>query len=1500
MAGKVTQRLTPETRKLLPEHEGFYSAALDLYAQKRSPLVLKARDPEARTEAEVRPNGDVEITLVLPFDSNDQAADGRIYLKDRFLFDPTQKVLKAYQRSFELAGNSAPAWQAWLAKYRATLRPPPKLNDPKILDFALGVARTYALPLVDERGQTLEKFRTAFSKEDRHLDQLHVLIKEAGQRQGLEDLKLRLKGEKENHYQVLRRSDGKVELVFNLAADTDGDGANGRIWLKDRFLLEDGKLSDFSREWSLESAEAADPNYPVILESLKRQPEPDPDATRAFAENLYPHLVPQAKPHPRDLTPLLAAAVKGPAGESVFKDRRRVSAETVPFQREILELLQVLAGENLAKRADQALGLLSFGRKVDVDTDPSHLVSLFEKWKSSLERGDRAGLPSLLARLELNPGEKAMQRELQRLSTFGELSALAQEGDPELRQQGLLHLAERLFDRGYAGTALAIAGRLLASTLKGRAQRLIELAEGRGSFGSKLEFTLKHFHRELTKTSMLVGMMAAPFGGVAVEATGLRIARWLYDTGRISRLGGGAKFLASVGGMFGESLAFTGIHRGYERLGNGGPTAWRGAGDEILSSALLFGAMRSAHAGGTWMGSRLAEGKLNFKLGGREVRFGGRQGLEPFTPDLAAATPTGRLMLSDPWVPEAGLGAPALTSLGRFTTGLFHHFGGIAAMQIAGSGSRLFELAPITGQGFMGDFFDSTVAYLQAILGFSLANRLTRGRLQSSLGETKMRLGAMDAPGLPDPRAAGARSGLFRPNIPELRLFDLHQGGARFDFRILPGRETSLDGLLFGDEAHRVLVGMDQAGMYLIDRRPSVAPPASSIPANHCRIINLQEEPLIFNRQPLAVQTRMPIQEGDSLALGMRSLKIAHPRFSPMFRLLGDLNVRQQLRLGARIDAAGDLEALVGGFQAEGQNEAAGHVRRVWAGGELLHGLPVELGLQGKMEALIHAELRKGEREGLDELAVKLKPAALNPRWSPVERSLHTNRAIEKLQAELRRAESVLEAVNILRSSPFLEIEGKSIPAITLSMNEVATRQSGAVQDLPYTAGIRQRVRDIFERDNYWAAMRFRDEGQPLRARDSSMQADYLRLHEGLQEIYRRIRTSQVLREELPKYPPGRLEELVYQVLERGQPVEILPSNDGLRGSVMLYQADVTHAAERLFPLPMEARMDPWTGEKVDRSNREARYRLARHVLNFGALRPVLGVASHHERQELNRLVKKHLDGRHTGNFLGGQQILRDHFDRATPQAQRMLRKARPEEKALLLANYFGPFRRRDLAPATAFQVSTWMGQAGMFREVGVTYEIRHDSLRSTLSLGNLGNVEPQHRDDFFALHTHPELYLGRGGRKMGWEQSGHVNTIILENASISTNTLNILPSQVDLRLYFQKSQAYWRMGNPMKYGETPLFKVEANRFRNWVIHSLGLSKIDVVLDAQGQPRQIEVIFAARRLARLLSSEYQKQKQTLEAMNAEFGIPVLVAEGDYAALMSEMPYGVRSLFDSRN
>lgn len=1496
MAGKVAFRLTPETRKLFPEHEYFYASILDLYHRKQSPLVLKARDPEARTEVEVLGNGDVEVTLVIPLDDDDRVEDGRLYVKDKFTFDPTHKVLKSYRRDFESndQGDSA-VWLARLGKYQELLQKRPKINDSEVQSFGLAVARSYGLPFVDGSEQTLPKFKAAFQREHRYLDSLDAKVRQAGEKQGIEGLRLRIK-DKENHYQVFRHPEGRVELLLNLAIDRDGAGENGRIWLKERFEFRDAKLSSFSREWAVDPRSELKAGAAAVLASLKEEGFSDREETRAFAESLYPELVPQAAPDPQSLRPLLIAGVQ-PAGESVFKTRKNIGPEALPIQNQILEVALNLASEDLAKRADEAEGLLSFQGKVELRSEGSDLASLFEKLKSAAEKSPGESLDRLLTGLDLNPGEAVQRQGLQEFPAIQELMALGQEKNSNLRERELLRIAETLLEKGYAGSALLISDGLKGNAkLRPRASRLSDLAQGKGDFGYRAEASFRHLHQEWTKPSMLVGMMAAPLGGVAVEAGILRGARWLYDIGKIQRMGNSVKLGASAFGMLGEAAAFTAVHRTYERMGHGSATAWHGAGNEILSSLLLFGAMRATHAGGTWASSRMAEGKFNFSLGGRDFRFGNRLGTELHSSGFAVTTPTGRLLLGNPWVPAATVGTPSLSALGNFSSALIQHLGGIGAMRVASWASQQFGMAPMGSQG-SGNIFDSLLSYVQAIFGFKLANKATMGRLQPALGEAKMRTGAFEQP-VPTPVNPQARHGLYAPVLPDLRLFDLHIGNSPIDFQLRPGREVALDPLLFSQNSQLVMLGLDQGGYYLIDRRPRVDASTYAMPHHFARIMNLADQALLFNRAPLPNHHRTPLAEGDSIRLGFHHLTLFQPRTSPLFAELASLPPERQLKLGAKIDAANGIDALTDALNSE-RPAAAAYVRDVWEGRKLLHSLPTELGLMGKVESLIQAELRRGEREGLDEMAVSMQSTFFNSRWSPLEKSLHINRAIEKLHADLQRATSVFEAGNIVQQSPFSQIEHRAIRDIKLQMNEAASQQRGLVQDLPYTAGIRQRVRDILERDNYWASMRLRNDGGPPQASDPTMQPEYNAIHTELMNLYHKVRTSTDLRREAPDYSVPRLEELLYQVLERGQPLEILPGAGGLRGSVRMYQHEVVRQAERLFPAEMSWKTDPWTGEHISSTNREAKYRLATHVLNAGARRPVLGIPSQVERGELERLVTKYLDPRIGGNFLKAQEVLRNHLDNATPEAQKLLSKAKPKEKATLLSLYFGPFRRRDLFPSTAFQVATWMGQAGMFREVGVTYEILHDSLRSTLSLGNLGNVEAQSRDDFFTLHTHPEGYKNPDGADMGFENRGIMQTMNLDQASISRSTLNILPSQIDIRLFHEKSREYWRQGNPQKFGDTPLFELQGNRFKNWVVHSLGLSKVDVVLGSNGVPQGIEVRFAARRLARLLNSEYQKQKATLEAMSAELGLPVTVTEASYDDLMSEMPYGVHSLFDAK-
>ncbi|HKY62117.1 MAG TPA: FHA domain-containing protein [bacterium] len=778
MSGNASFRLSRETRDLLKQHQDFFSSVLDLYDGKgdnpqKTPLKFKPSDLEAKTEAEVKPNGDIEVTFIIPLDDNEKAGDGRVYLKDKFVFDPTQKVLKGYQRSFEHNGKGdVAAWKGWLGKYEALVKNGPGLSDKLVQSFGLSVARTFGQAMVDEQEQPLEKFKEAFKKERRYLDSLNGLIVTQAKRFDLEGLKLRR--DKESHYQVIRDGD-QLDLILKWVADDDAKPENGRIWLKDRFTFKDGKFTNFSRDWlSDPKAESAE-KHRALVESLKRQPPPDMAETKAFAENLQPYLVPQQNPNPRDLTPLLAASLKAPAGESLFKVKDPAGLDAA--QKQALQILEVFAKEDVAKRADHAEGLLNFESKVDVNAEITQVESLFKKLAEARDQSPAGNLKTLLQGLSLSEGEQAQRQRLLKSALFRELLSLAQERDTELRHGGLLHLAKgRLFsERGYPGTATAIASLLKDdSALGAKAGKLLDLANGKANFGDKLEMTLGHFQHEVTKPSMLAGMMAAPFAGAAFEIGGLRAAKYLYDAKKIESIGRGTKLAASGFGVFGESVAFTGMHRGFERLSHGSDRTWNGAGDEILSSMLMFVGMRAVHAGTGWASSRAAEGKFNFKVREREIRFGGREGTAAHGPNLFQPTPTGRLLMGNPWVPEAGVGAPTLTKLGQFSAGTANHLGSIFAMQASSAVSRKAGWMPDNDQTFAANFFDATVMYGQAMVGFNLANRATMGRLQPALGEVKMRIEGFDpkasyAPIAPERPAKSGGGFEFGPWLQKIR-----------------------------------------------------------------------------------------------------------------------------------------------------------------------------------------------------------------------------------------------------------------------------------------------------------------------------------------------------------------------------------------------------------------------------------------------------------------------------------------------------------------------------------------------------------------------------------------------------------------------------------------------------------------------------------------------------------------------------------------------------------
>ncbi|MCC7343375.1 MAG: hypothetical protein IT573_00450, partial [Deltaproteobacteria bacterium] len=730
MSGPTSFRLSQETFELLKKNRDFYESLFDLQKKKESPLLPKATDSESRTESKVRDNGDVEVSLVLPVDDDGEAANGRLYVRDTFVFDASERVLKSYQRSFEHNGKGGDEWKGWLAKYQTLAGGAGRgATDPVVQKFAHRVARSYGRAIVDDDANTLPEIKAAFEKERRLLKTTNqqVLDLNAG-------LEFKIK-DKLNFYNLAWR-DGKLEVTLQLSVDDDADATNGRILLRDKYTLNAETLAfeGYERAWKLAPGAEGDARLQAVLKKLQAGAKPPTEEAEAFIQALLPALLPKAEPDGSAVLALLGA------GKTLPKDYRSPLARRGQGDPEglkaaaqsSLEAMYVVAQEQVMKRYDESQGWLHFGASVDQVKEKGLVEGLFQKAKTASEKNPGVHPFALFQKLELSAEETALRDRLLGDKLMQEFDALAQEPDAALRGKSLALLAQQklLIDAGMGESAMFLAEQLKKEPATQRVgEDILAVVQGKGDFGQKVGYVLPLFCKEVSKPSMLLGMAAAPFMGTAFELGGLKLAAWAYDAKKISDIGRGAKLGAAVLGMTGEAVGFTAIHRGFERMHHGGDKAWNGAWQEIVSATLMFGGMRLTHGMTGLATARMAEGAWGAKLGYRfgEAQFAGALG----------RSPTGRFFF-DGAAQAAGKGIPTLTTSGKALSGTMNHLGGILTMQASGALSRKLGLMPENNQSFGANFFDATVMYTQAMVGSHAANLASGGSLHRNLGAFKM------------------------------------------------------------------------------------------------------------------------------------------------------------------------------------------------------------------------------------------------------------------------------------------------------------------------------------------------------------------------------------------------------------------------------------------------------------------------------------------------------------------------------------------------------------------------------------------------------------------------------------------------------------------------------------------------------------------------------------------------------------------------------------------
>ncbi|MCE9624259.1 MAG: FHA domain-containing protein [Deltaproteobacteria bacterium] len=808
-----TFKLSGETRDLLRKNKDFFEQISALNGDEGSdkvPLNIMGKDPEARTETKVQPNGDVEVSFVYPLDNDADPENGRLYLRDTFLFDSSEQKLKSFKRDAESNNKGSGNWAAWLEKYKTAIAAAPlKVEDEKVQQFAKTVARTFGRPITDESGATFPEIREVWVKDASYITAANALVlKQRENDPKLPEVKLKVK-DKLNSFTLVPRED-TYEVVFNFAVDGDDDAANGRILMKDKFILDAKTLAfkELQRSWELAPESAGHAEYQAYVDKLKTEEAPKQEQAEAFLKGMLPVLLSgteldAAQGLPNLTKPLdLPKDYRSPLARR-FEAEKKGLAATPEGATQALETMQVVAFDGLSQRHDASLGW--WNRKVkgnapvDLNAETALVQSIFKKAAEASKATPTVSAFAALSGLKLEGREAALRERLLADPMMAKIDSIGRETDSEFRAREFLVFAREDLMKGaeYGASAVEIAKRLVSvPSLKSEAESLLAIAgvgDGKASFGAKMEYLTPRFVKQIAEPKMLVAMAAAPFVGVGLEFGALR------GLGYLGKVGGAGRFTASMLGLGGEALAFTGMHRGLESAVHDPAKMTQGFWREVASTSLLFGSMRLAHGISGRFVNSMAEGKWGTLFGGKKSA----EGLNFLT------SPTGRIFADVS-------SAKALTNTGRFAAFLANHGGGIAGMYVAGAIARNRGLQPESKQGLGEHWLEAALSYGQATAGFNLANGLTGGRLQGSLGELKFRMSDLSET-VPAPKSdKPAKRTTLKPRGSGATQFEFKAGDQSWSVqidkidRILFGRKLSArEGVMYEDREASVNFGDD-------------------------------------------------------------------------------------------------------------------------------------------------------------------------------------------------------------------------------------------------------------------------------------------------------------------------------------------------------------------------------------------------------------------------------------------------------------------------------------------------------------------------------------------------------------------------------------------------------------------------------------------------------------------------------------------------------------------
>ncbi|HEX5032867.1 MAG TPA: hypothetical protein VFW62_00180, partial [bacterium] len=324
-------------------------------------------------------------------------------------------------------------------------------------------------------------------------------------------------------------------------------------------------------------------------------------------------------------------------------------------------------------------------------------------------------------------------------------------------------------------------------------------------------------------------------------------------------------------------------------------------------------------------------------------------------------------------------------------------------------------------------------------------------------------------------------------------------------------------------------------------------------------------------------------------------------------------------------------------------------------------------------------------------------------------------------------------------------------------------------------------------------------------------------------------------------YEAKEFPELLHLVMERGQPIEILPTAKKIRATVENEMYGFVVEVERRFPEEFKkaGKNDPDTGESFQikgndgklKPNVPAMYRFAKRLLNAKMGLPVHGEASPRQKESVLGFVQGAMGRKDLDTYEKAAEALRQEFKAFGPEFQKAYKAAKPALRDALLDAFFDGKRYATFTSLNeASGVLRFLGKTGHHVEFTLTTDLSKQPAEYLLSIGDLTAAINPRPGLITIIHSHPTLYSNRRRELMG-----HRDTLDLDTAKEVGHSASILFSPGDFdHMMFDAQRLTKDVVKMDGIHENGVYK-------NWVQHRFGLSEAEIKVGSDGKATEMKI-----------------------------------------------------------